>query len=107
MKCTDYELGKSCSEGVTRLLGRLKDTSRELCHKLSRKATGNERGLESQAPWIGYRQLEGNGVTSIRERLKEMSGELCHKLIGKDTGNQLEMLQTTSEEKCHKLIREA
>jgi hypothetical protein len=41
------------------------------------------------------------------DRLKEMSGELCHKLIGKATGKQLERLQTTSDGKCHKLIRQA
>jgi hypothetical protein len=78
----------------TSLFDGLKDTSGELCHKLIRKATGNERGFVSQALWIGSRQPEGNSVTSLHERLKEMSGELA----GINVTSSLDRLQATSGE---------
>jgi hypothetical protein len=47
-----------------------------------------------QAPWIGYRQTEGNSVTSFHERLKEMSGELA----GISVTSSLDRLQAISGE---------
>ena len=81
-------------KSATSLFDRLKDTSGELCHKLIRKAPGNERGLVSQAPWIGSRQPAGNNVTSFNERPKETSGELA----GISVISSLDKLQATSGE---------